>query len=104
MATSLQSFRFTARSCRGRNFAHRYTTKSIGRRRAFSSTPFRGQEDGQDEKLNLSQIEQKANKDPSAAYRRNLESQLQGFPEAMREVMETIEGTITRQSQAPDDI
>jgi small subunit ribosomal protein S35 len=38
MATALQGFRLTARSCQCRPHAHRYLTKSIGRRRAFSTT------------------------------------------------------------------
>jgi small subunit ribosomal protein S35 len=59
MAAALHSFRLTARSCRCRSISHRYTTKSIGRRRAFSATPFRGRgreddiedEDGEVEEL-----------------------------------------------------
>lgn len=36
MATVLQGFRLTVSSCQCRPHAHRYLTKSIGRRRAFS--------------------------------------------------------------------
>lgn len=39
MATALQGFRLTARSSQCRPHAQRYLAKSIGRRRAFSSTP-----------------------------------------------------------------
>lgn len=48
MATALQSFRLTARSCQCRPHAQRYLTRSIGRRRAFSvARPLR-EEDGDD--------------------------------------------------------
>jgi small subunit ribosomal protein S35 len=39
MTTALQGFRLTVRSCRCRPIAQRCTTKPIGRRRAFCTTP-----------------------------------------------------------------
>jgi small subunit ribosomal protein S35 len=44
MATALQGFRFTARSCKCRPAPHGFATKSIGRRRPFSLTSGRSKE------------------------------------------------------------
>jgi len=41
MATALQGFRLTARSCTCKEAAHRYAAEPIGRQRGFSTTPVR---------------------------------------------------------------
>jgi small subunit ribosomal protein S35 len=105
MAAALQSFRFTARSCCCQRIAHRYTTKAIGRRRTFSSTPFRRREN-EDEAPppELSRIEEKADKDYGGSYRKYLEADLQTINEEYQEAMDQIPAAIEQGSAAPEEI
>jgi small subunit ribosomal protein S35 len=49
MAAPLHSFRFAVRSCNCRHIAPRYSSKSVGRGREFSTTPLRRNETSIDE-------------------------------------------------------
>lgn len=76
MATALQSFRLTARSCTCRGISHHYIIKSTGRRRAFSTTAIRGQEDGPGKDGDvISKIEKKIKSDPGSYRYANLMSE-----------------------------
>lgn len=104
MATALQTFRFTARSCSCRGVAHRYATRPIGKRRTFSTTPFRRQDNEEEKATKVAQVEQKANAHPGAGYRRRLESDMQGIPESMLELDNIMAASIARHSQPPEEV
>jgi small subunit ribosomal protein S35 len=100
MATALQSFRLTARSCKCQSVAQRYATKSIGRRRTFSTAPLRWKEqDDTDARVNA--ILEKAAKDSEAEYGKWLGEQVATFDQQMKETEESAKAAFARAGQPP---
>jgi small subunit ribosomal protein S35 len=100
MATALQSFRLTARSCKCQSVAQRYATKSIGRRRTFSTAPLRWKEqDDTDARVNA--VLEKAAKDSEAEYGKWLGEQVATFEQQMKETEESAKAAFARAGQAP---
>jgi small subunit ribosomal protein S35 len=100
MATALQGLRFTVRSCSCRPVAHRYATRSTGRRRPFSTTPLRRQkQDGAEPRIRAAL--DKLSNAPDAERGQWLESQVSSFDERIKESEEAALATIERQVHPP---
>jgi small subunit ribosomal protein S35 len=88
MATALQSFRFTARSCTCRPSAHQHATTSIGRRRPFSATALRCEKQDDTDPALRAALD-KAHKGPNSQRGKFLESEVSSFDKKIQRLDES---------------
>ncbi|KAH8685661.1 mitochondrial ribosomal subunit protein-domain-containing protein [Tricladium varicosporioides] len=98
MSTALQSVRLTARSCACSNFSQQYVARSIGRRRAFATTPLLMKRKGriaEAQKEGLEKLQKKSGRDLAGLFAEN--------DEILRELEEELEADVEI-GQTPPDI
>jgi hypothetical protein len=102
MATTLQGFRFTARSCKCQPAARQYATKSIDRRRPFSTTALRCQEQAKDDAdPALRAALDKTGNGPNAEYGKYLESELSNFDKKLKRSDQTAMSQLKNRVHTP---
>lgn len=101
MATTLQTFRFTARSCKCRPSPHQYATKSIGRRRPFSTTPAQRNEEETDDTEAIQAALDKAAKGPNAQYGTFLQSEVSNLDKRLSRFEQSATNSLKNKIRPP---
>jgi small subunit ribosomal protein S35 len=108
MATALQGFRFTARGCLCQPRAPKHATKSIGRRRPFSTTALRCQEKGEQKDKEEKDLDpalrvalNKTKKAPDAQYGRFLEAEVSNTDQRLRNFQQRQTASLQNRIKTP---
>lgn len=100
MTTALQSFRFTARSCRCRPSAHQNTTTLIGRRRPFSATALRCEEQDDTDPALRAALD-KAHEGPNSQRGQWLEKEASSYDTKIKRMDNSVKKMIQSRTNEP---